>query len=460
MKLLLIEDEPSLMLGMLRILQREGHHVSAAERGESGIGLFRQSGYDLVITDLMLPDINGMEVLRAVKDLAPDTGVIVITAYANVKTAVETMRAGAYDYLSKPFDPEELLILIERFAVHRRLELDNSLLREELHSDSQVRQIIGNSAAMHEVMETIKRVARSDASVIITGETGTGKELVANAVHGASLRKTKPFIKINCAAIPEPLLESELFGHEKGAFTGALRRKQGKFEIAHGGTILFDEIGDMPAALQAKLLRVLESLTFERLGGNEQISVDVRMLYATRRNLEEEVRAGNFREDLYYRINVVPIMLPPLRERKPDIPDLVREFLCHFCTKSGKPGMTIDPRAMDLLTAYHFPGNVRELKHAMEMAVTLSKGNTIMPEDLPVAIRGNSREAAVLGDSGGNCILEQHVKAAERACIARALDETGGRKTEAAIKLGISRKTLWRKLREHDFPSSLLNSED
>jgi len=400
-----------------------------------------------------------MEVLKAVKDLSPDAGVIVVTAYANVKTAVEAMRAGAYDYLSKPFDPEELLIVIERFTAHNRLEMDNVLLREELRDARQFQSIIGGTPAMVEIFAAIKRVAGTDSSVIIYGETGTGKELAANAIHALSGRAARPFIKINCAAIPETLLESELFGHEKGAFTGALQRKKGKFEMAHGGTILFDEIGDMPPALQAKLLRVLENLSFERLGGNEQLTVDVRMIYATRRNLEEEIRAGRFREDLYYRINVVPLTLPPLRERREDIPELAQEFLNLFCDKAGKADLAVDPAAMHLLIHHDYPGNVRELKHAMEMAVTLCGSGSIQTDHLPAAIRGKAGNPGVTVVATGST-LEAQVKTVEREIISRALDEANGRKAAAAAKLGISRKTLWRKLREHEFPQALLDSAD
>ncbi len=461
MKVLIIEDEPSLRLGMSRTLQRAGHSVNVAESGAQGIELFRKTGYDLVITDLMLPDVNGLEVLKAVKEISPDTGVIVVTAYANIRTSVEAMRSGAYDYLSKPFDPEELLIVLERFAAHNRLELDNILLREELREARQVQGIIGSSSSMEKVFDAIKQVARTDASVIIYGETGTGKELVANAIHELSCRAGRPFIKINCAAIPETLLESELFGYEKGAFTGALQRKKGKFEVAHGGTILFDEIGDMPAALQAKLLRVLENLSFERLGGHEQLSVDVRTIYATRRNLEEEIRAGRFREDLYYRINVVPISLPPLRERREDIPEMAQEFLGLFCERNGKSGITIDGAAMHLLMSYDYPGNVRELKHAMEMAATLRKSDRISPLDLPAAMRSKTVSAGQpFADEAVGTTLDEQVKSFERLIITQALDETGGKKTLAAQRLGISRKTLWRKMHEHGFPQSLLEGEE
>lgn len=451
LKILLIEDEPSVRLGITCTLESAGHEVKTAESGTGGITAFEKEDFDIVITDLRLPGADGIEVLKSVKSVSSDTGVIIITAFADVKTAVDAMKEGAYDYISKPFDPDELLIVIDRFVKHSGLVLENIRLKEEVRDRKQFQCIIGASPVMQKVFESIEVIARTDSSVIILGESGTGKELVANAIHNLSTRKDKPFIKINCAAIPETLLESELFGHEKGAFTGAIQRRKGKFEIADGGTIFLDEIGDMPLALQAKLLRVLENRTFERLGGNETIRIDVRTIYATRKNLKEEVKAGRFREDLYYRLNVLPITLPPLRERKEDIPLLVGHFKDFFGRKTGKPGIAISPSAMDLLLAYDYPGNVRELEHAVEMAVTLNRGNTIDGCCLPLEIRGPEKcdEGGLHCEDAG---LTDRVRLFERDLITRALEETGGRKKETARKLGISRGTLWRKLREHGFP--------
>ncbi|PIX87257.1 MAG: two-component system response regulator, partial [Nitrospirae bacterium CG_4_10_14_3_um_filter_44_29] len=347
MKILVIEDEFSIRLGISCTLEGAGYKVMSAENGIEGIKLFEKEHFDIVITDLKLPGADGIEVLKSVRDISHDAGVIIITAFADVKTAVEAMKEGAYDYISKPFDPAELLIVLDRFIKHRGLELENIRLKEEVKDKKQFERIIGVSPVMQTIFEKISVIAKTDSSVMIYGESGTGKELVANAIHNLSPRKDKPFIKINCAAIPETLLESELFGHEKGAFTGAAQRRKGKFESADGGTIFFDEVGDMPLSLQAKLLRVLESHTFERLGGNESLTVDVRTICATRKNLKDEVKADKFREDLYYRVNVLPVTLPLLRERKEDIPLLAEHFIELFSKKTGKTNLTLSPAAMD-----------------------------------------------------------------------------------------------------------------
>lgn len=460
MKILVVEDELSVRLGIACTLEGAGYKVSTVENGTDGIVLFEKENFDIVITDLRLPGADGIEVLKSIKNISPDAGVIVITAFADVKTAVEAMREGAYDYISKPFDPNELLIIIDRFIKHRELELENIRLRREIGECKYFQHIVGISPAMQAIFEKIEVVSKTDSSVMIYGESGTGKELVANAIHSLSPRKDNPFIKINCAAIPETLLESELFGHEKGAFTGAIHRRKGKFEMAHGGTIFLDEIGDMPLSLQAKLLRILEDHTFERVGGNESVSVDVRTIYATGKNLKEEVKAGKFREDLYYRINVLPVTLPPLRERTEDIPLLVEHFLKIFGGKTGKTGLTISPAAMEKLIAYNYPGNVRELRHSMEMAVTFCRGNVVEPCCLPAEIRGAQTEQGPQTLICSSLPITEKVKTFERELITRALEETGGKKKETAKKLGISRGTLWRKLKEHGFPVSDSDFED
>jgi DNA-binding NtrC family response regulator len=461
MKILVIEDELSVRLGISCTLEGDGYKIAASDNGNDGIRLFEKEGFDVVVTDLRLPGADGIEVLKAVKKISPDTGVIVITAFADVKTAVEAMREGAYDYISKPFDPDELLIVIDRFIKHRGLEIENVRLKEEIAEYKQFQHIVGKSPAMLTIFEKIDVVAKTDSSVMIYGESGTGKELVANAIHNLSPRKDKPFIKINCAAIPETLLESELFGHEKGAFTGAAQRRKGKFEIANGGTIFFDEIGDMPLSLQAKLLRILESHTFERLGGNELLTVDVRTIYATRKSLRDEIKTGKFREDLYYRINVLPITLPPLRERREDIPLLLCHFLKMFGKKIGKTDLTaVSPAAMKKLVDYDYPGNVRELRHAIEMAVTFCRGTVIDSCCLPVEIRGTETNQDAIILTCDSLSLMERVKAFEKEIIVHVLEDTGGKKKEAAKKLGISRETLWRKLKEHGFPVSASDLED
>lgn len=458
MKILIVEDDPGVRLGLSFTLESNGYRIATAENGIEGIKLFEDEGFDIVITDLRLPGADGIKVLKSIRNISPDTGVIIITAFADVKNAVEAMKEGAYDYISKPFDSDELLIVIERFIKYRGIELENIRLKEELKEKKQFQQIVGVSPAMQRIFEIIETVAKTESSVLIYGESGTGKELVANAVYNLSSRKDKPFVKINCAAIPETLLESELFGYEKGAFTGATQRKKGKFEAADGGTIFFDEISEMALSLQAKMLRAIEDHTFERVGGNESIHVDVRTLYATSKNLKEEVKAGKFREDLYYRINVLPITLPPLRERKEDIPVLVEYFLKIFSKKIGKEGFTVSPASMEGLLSYDYPGNVRELKHAIETVVTLCRGNTIESCCLPPEIRGvEIKHVSLICD---NLPLTDRVKAFEKEIIAHVLEETDGRKKEAAKILGISRETLWRKLREYRFLESTIDLEE
>jgi DNA-binding NtrC family response regulator len=460
MKILVIEDEPTVRLGMTRSLCRAGHVVSAAADAGEGRNMLPEDNYDLVITDLMLPDGNGIEILKSTKALSRETGVIIMTAFANVKTAVEAMREGAYDYIAKPFETEEMLILVDKFATHRNLEEENIRLKQELREKKQFQNILGKSAAIVNLCETISTVAKTDTPVIICGETGTGKELVANAIHYLSARRTGPFIKINCAAIPDSLLEAELFGCEKGAFTGATQRRKGKFEAANNGTIFFDEIGDMPLSIQAKLLRALEEMKFERLGGNELISVDVRLLYATARDLKEAVEEGSFRKDLYYRINVLPLAIPPLRQRKEDIPELVRHFLGLYSAKTGKSGLCISPAAVQALAAYHYPGNVRELRHAVEMAVTLCNGGEITPTQLPSEI-GSGQSPETAGQTVHEALpLPERLSIIEKDMISRAIEEAGGKRLLAAERLGISRKTLWRKMKELGFPETEREGEE
>ena len=453
--ILLIEDEQSMRLGLMHALKMAGYKVRTAENGNEGIRLAEKDFFDIVVTDLRLPGADGLEILRRVRTFSPDTGFIVITAFAEVKTAVEAMKEGAYDYLSKPFDPEELQIVIDRFLKHKELESENIRLKEEIRRNRWFEEMIGTSPAMKVIFEKVSTVARTDSTVLIQGETGTGKELVANAIHNLSPRRDKPFIKVNCAAIPETLIESELFGHEKGAFTGALQRRKGKFETAHGGTILLDEIGDMPLPLQAKLLRVIENRSFERLGSNEPVQVDIRTICATAKDLKQEKGANRFRADLYYRLNVLPITLPPLRDRREDIPLLVRHFLEKTAKKIGKPDLTVSPAALSILMAHDYPGNVRELKHAVEMVATFCKDGIIEPDCLPEGMR-RSRAASGHGQGGlppadTNLPITTMVKNFEREIINQALKETGGRKTETATRLGVSRGTLWRKLKEHGF---------
>ena len=444
--ILVIEDEPSMRIGMSHSLSSSGHTVNVCEDGAQGMSAIEKKRFDLVITDLKLPHYDGFAILKRIKEISPDTGVIIMTAYADVKTAVQAIRDGAFDYIAKPFSNEELLITIDRFLKFRNLELEVNRLRRSVSEKSGLQDLIGVSPFMKDVFDRIESVAKTEAPVLIHGESGTGKELVANAIHTLSLRNDKPFVKINCAAIPESLFESELFGHEKGAFTGANETRKGKFEFADGGTIFFDEVGEIPLPLQPKLLRVLEDGVITRLGGNTSIKVEVRGIYGTSRNLSACIVSGTFREDLFYRINVVPVTLPPLRNRKEDIPYLIGHFLTHFREKYSRADLTISRPAYDALLSYNYPGNVRELKHALERAVILSKNGVIEVNNLPDEM---SARADAVQCVNGNLSLEASVRCIERERIVKALNESGGKKIEAAKALGISRKVLWRKLKEY-----------
>ena len=456
-KILIIEDELSMRLGLAYTLKAAGYVVTAAERGDEGVDLIGKQRFDVVVTDMRLPGADGLDVLKAVRKAQPNTGVVVITGYADVQTAVEAMKLGAFDYIAKPFEPAHLLSLVERFLCQTAHVEDSQRLREEMAEHQRFEEIVSNSPSMLSVFNLIQMAAKTDSSVIIYGESGTGKELVANAVHNRSPRRDKPFIKVNCAAIPENLLEAEMCGYEKGAFTGALQRKKGKLETADGGTFFFDEIGDMSFPLQAKLLRVLETRSFERVGGTEQVHVDIRFIFATMRRLPDEIRKGRFREDLYYRINVLPITLPPLRERADDIPLLLHFFVAHFCRKQGRQVLDIAPEAMELLRYYPYPGNVRELKHAVEMAVTFCSDRIITPSCLPAEIREST--PALKGARGDAGALESRRKETEQQTIINVLRKTGGRKMAAAKALGISRETLWRKLKEYNIDADAIDMD-
>ena len=449
MNILIIEDDPTVRLGISTTLKSFGHAVDSAENVADGLALFKTQQYDLIITDLVMPGgRGGMDLLAGVKETDSTCGVIVMTAYGNVKTAVEAMRLGAFDYITKPFDPEELQIAIEKFMDQTRLEEENLQLREELHGKRLLANIVGSTPAIKSLGDRIRAVAVSDATVLIQGETGTGKELAADAVYSLSNRRDKPFIKLNCAAIPETLFESELFGHEKGAFTGAFARRTGKLEAAHGGTMLLDEIGDMPLLIQAKLLRVLEERTIERLGGNQRVPVDVRFICATSKNLKDAVTAGAFRQDLYYRIHVLPIQIPPLRERRPDIPLLVRHFLDAFSSHAGRGTINLSPAAATALNSYSFPGNVRELKHALEAAATLCRDPALDIGHLPLEMQADTEDESCVSGAGCCASLPEQLRTLERELIIKAIEEAGGKRAPAADRLGICRRTLWKKMRD------------
>lgn len=449
-RILIIDDEPLMRIAIRDALLAEGYEVTVVGSGKEGKRLIPEGGYDALITDLRLPEVDGIEILKTAMELSPKTKVIMITAYGSVNSAVEAIKQGAYDYLTKPFPMEELLIIVRRLLEFRELEFENLQLKEKIDELRHFEGIIGSNSKMREIMDKIKMVAETGATILISGESGTGKELIANAIHHSS-RKERPFIKVSCAALPESLLETELFGHEKGAFTGAVKQKKGRFELANGGTLFLDEIGEISPAVQVKLLRVLQERQFERVGGTETISIDVRIICATNRDLKKEVQRNVFREDLYYRLNVVHIHVPPLRERKEDIILLVNSFVKKFASQNNRDIRGISPEARELLINYPFPGNVRELAHAIERAVILGNNRYIQPKDLPEDILAYYNDD--LGTSMELQYTEPLSKAMERfekQYISKALEATDGNKTLAAEKLGLSRKTLWMKCKNHE----------
>jgi DNA-binding NtrC family response regulator len=444
-------------------LADDGYRVDQTGLGMEGVAILKEGGVDIVITDLMLPDTDGLEVLKSCKRYSPETMVILITAHGSVDTAVEAMKHGAYDYVTKPFAMEELLLMIDRVVRLKSLERENMELKRQMEGRYDFSGIISRSEVMRGVLEKVKIVSQTESTVLILGDNGTGKELVANAVHYNSPRKDGPFVKISCAALPETLLEAELFGYEQGAFTGATRQRKGRFELADSGTIFLDEIGELTPAIQVKLLRVLQEKEIDRLGSSETLSVDVRIICATQRDLREEVRKGRFREDLYYRLNVVPIMLPTLKERRGDILLLANHFLNIFSEQNRKPVKNFSTEAQEYLLKHPFPGNVRELENAVERAVVLSRGEEIQPWDLceelgtdlgaaPGGMDGAMPGAmpGAIDDTGGPHRLSKATKDFERRYIIKVLEETKGNKSLAAKLLGVSRKTLWEKCKMLD----------
>ena len=448
-RVMVIDDEPLMRVTIQDALAAEGYEVSIAETGKKGVNLIKDHQADILITDLKLPDMDGIQVLKEAKSLNPTTQVILITAYGSVDSAVTAMKEGASDYLTKPFPMDELLLIIKRILRMKQLEEENIFLRKKVEERYGLEGLVGKSPQMLKIYELIDTVAQTDTTVLIYGESGTGKEMVANAIHLRSLRKGGPFIKVNCAALPETLLESELFGHEKGAFTGAIKQRKGRFEMADGGTLFLDEIGDISPVVQVRLLRVLQERQFERVGGNETLSVDVRLICATQRDLKEEIRKGSFREDLYYRLNVVPMHLPPLRERREDILLLSDHFMNKFSQKMGKEITGLSEEAKTILLKYTFPGNIRELENMLERAVALIKGKVIQAYDLPEEVCGQTSPVRdVCEKIRGSKPLASAVSLFEKEYIQSVLEKTKGKKEQAAEILGISRKTLWEKIKE------------
>ena len=443
LRVLVVDDEQS-MRDMLRIvLRRDGYDVSVARDGREAIELLQKQPMDLLLSDIRMPDVSGVEVLRAAKDINRDIVAIMMTAFASTDTAVEALRLGANDYFTKPFSMDELRLKVRQHLETRRLRQENMLLKRALGSSNEFCNIIGRSEQMLTVFRMIETIGRTNSTVLITGESGTGKDLVARAIHFHSLRRDQPFVALNCGAVPETLLESELFGHIKGAFTGADSNKKGLVEVAERGTIFLDEIGEMNATMQVKLLRVLQDRKFRRLGGTEEVQADIRVIAATNQDLPKRVEEGKFREDLYYRINVISIELPPLRDRREDIPLLAEHFLGKFSALMQKPVLTISHEAMDLLMAHEWRGNVRELENVIERAVALEQTPAVLPESLPASVlRGTSTVSAgpspatKLPEAGID--LEAHVDEIYRAHIAQALERAGGVQVKAAEMLGMS----------------------
>ncbi|MCS7013907.1 MAG: sigma-54 dependent transcriptional regulator [Chloroherpetonaceae bacterium] len=443
-KILIVEDDKNTRDALRDGLQKsEERKLFAAETAREALKILSEEDIDLVITDLKIPDSDGVKLLRDIKKHDPNIVVIVMTAYGTVDSAVEAMKLGAYDYIQKPFRMGDIRRLVSRALETRLLLMENAKLRQQLGAKYLPKNIIGFSPVFREVLDTVEKVAPSRATVLLLGESGTGKEVIARAIHEMSGRRDKPFVKVNCGALPDSLLESELFGYEKGAFTNAIKQKKGRFELAHGGTIFLDEIADMPTPLQVKLLRVLQDGEFERLGGEETIKVDVRIIAATNKDIEKEIEQGRFREDLYYRLNVIKIKLPPLRQRQDDIIPLAQHFLEKYALLNAKSIKGISPEAMRLLEGHHWRGNVRELENVIERATVLCSGDMIQKEHLPDYITGQEHSKVVSFRIGTT--LEE----IEEVMIARTLEATGGSKEETARLLGIGVATLYRKLKDN-----------
>jgi len=443
--ILVVDDEIPQRDTMAGFLSKLGFNLLVAASGKEGIDIVEKEPVELILTDYRMPDKNGLEVLKEAKQINPLIEVVLITAYGSIEGAVDAMKLGAADYIEKPIDLDRVEIVIHKTLERKRLASENLQLRQMLEEKHRLTGIISTSGAMEEVINIAGRAAKSKATILIHGESGTGKELLAKAIHYASPRSNKPFIAVSCAALNENLLESELFGHEKGAFTGADKMRRGRFELADGGTLFLDEVGDIPLSVQVKLLRVLQEQNFERLGGSETINVDVRLIAATNRDLEKLIEAGDFREDLFYRLNVVNIYIPPLRNRKEDIPPLVS----HFIEKYAAENNTIDgisKEALDLLMRYNYPGNIRELENIIERAIVLARRNMITTDDLPMHTRiGESEEKQPKGSS-----LTEMVERFEQKLIIEALDKAGGNQSQAAKSLDIGERKLRYKLRKYN----------
>ena len=453
--LLIVDDEPGMRQLLTHVFGRAGHAVRAAENGTKALELLRQAPADLVISDVKMPDMNGIELLRRLREFLPDAGVVMMTAFATVETAREAFKLGADDFIQKPFDVDELKLIVEKALERFRLLQENRAFRRAQRERGRLDQIIGHSQKMQAVYQMIETVAQVQSTILITGESGTGKEMVARAIHNLSPRVDKPFMPINCGAFTETLLESELFGYTRGAFTGATANRKGLFEAADKGTIFLDEIGEMSPTMQVKLLRVLQERKVRPVGAHEEMSVDTRVIAATNRDLAAMVKQGGFREDLFYRVSVIPIELPPLRERREDIPELVEHFVEKFCRQTGR-SLNIAERATELLEAYAWHGNVRELEHTIERAVALERSDTIQPESLPQSVTNYNPATVAPSESGlpeEGLNLVAHLEHLEKTYLLEALRRTGGNQTRAAEILHLSVRSLRHLLDKHSIRS-------
>lgn len=451
-RILITDDDPGMRDTLEAVLLADGHEARVAANGTEMLRRLQEEAFDLILLDLKMPDYLGIDLLPRIKELAPEVVVIMMTAFGTIKTAVEAVKQGAFDFITKPFELDEMQLTIEKALEMQRLTRENQALRTILHEQAMFVNIVGTSPKMQEVFEVVRKVVNYDVTILICGESGTGKELIAQAIHHNSPRRDMPFIKLNCAALPETLLESELFGYDKGAFTGAVATKPGRFELAEGGTLFLDEIGDTSLNMQSKLLRVLQEKEFERVGGRQTIKVDVRILAATNKDLKKEVAAKRFREDLFYRLHVVPLFLPPLRERKEDLPALIYQFVKEHNLQFHKNFQTVAPEALAALHRYDWPGNIRELRNVIEKAVLLGEGTSLQLQHLPEEIRG-SAGLTVSHDTNGEAAT---IDALEKEHIYQILCETAWNQSKAAERLGIHRNTLREKIKRYGLGEAIL----
>ncbi len=451
-RILIVEDDLNTLSGLVEIIKDEGYDVIGVESGKRALRILEREQFDLMLTDLRMPDIDGLTLYEKSVSYNPAMKTIVMTAYSSIKEAVEAMKKGVYEYLTKPLNLDELFLTIKKAIQEKEIVEENIQLRDRLKSSYRFENIIGNSKAIREIYQIIAKVAQTHSTVLIRGESGVGKELVARAIHYNSPRAERTLIEISCASLPETLLESELFGYEKGAFTGAVARKKGRIELADGGTIFLDEIGEISESVQTKLLRVLQEKELIHLGGTSSVKVDVRVIAATNRNLEQALKEGKFREDLYYRLNVIPVFIPPLRERKEDIPLLIEHFIKKFCQDNNKPVMKFSDKALELCMGYDWPGNVRELENAVENAIVMGEGDVILAEFLPLSIYSSKLPGmkAAFFDNIKNESYRKKMEHAERLVIKSAIDDANGNKSIAAKKLKISLRTMRYKIKKYN----------